>query len=325
MEGREFEGAIPQEITGVSPIIEQQQEMPPVPTEQQEVLQVSVEPKTEEVRQSEPQPRQHKSKVERKFDMFVEEDEKRKKSPVEEGAPKSEFEKGLVEALKDPEMAHEVALSVKPLEDLIAEKKADIGNLFTEVKEIGKRADELGRLPDEKDRDFRERRDKIYREGSNKARELEDRLGLMKDFLWDAEANQRRIIDAFERVRLAKLAGGDEPLKAGENFLLNYVGVVLSTKRQEGKSAEIDRRARYKDIMNEGTFLEKMILRLKEEEYKVEKMPDEMLLTEFVVDKIKQRRIISSAEEEAKKILGSLGIEGADSLSYSQIMKDFRF
>ena len=325
MEGREFEGAIPQEITGVSPIIEQQQEMPPVPTEQQEVPQVSVEPKTEEVRQSEPQPRQHKSKVERKFDMFVEEDEKRKKSPVEEGAPKSEFEKGLVEALKDPETAHEVALAIKPLEDLIVEKKADIRGLFTEVEEMRKRAGELEKLPNEDEAGFEKRRDKIYEEAKNRAFELEERLGLMKDFLWTARSNERAIIDSLEKIRLAKLAGGNEPQKAGEELFVTYIGTILSTRKQKEESAEIDRRANYRDVMNKGQTLDKILLWLRQEEYRYEKKPDEMLLPEWIKDKIERRRALSKAEAEARKVVSSLGIEGADSMSYDQIVKDRRF
>ena len=315
MEGKEFGGPVPQEITGESPIIEQQQETPPVPVEQKVA--------------DEEQPRPHRSKAMRKFEGIVREDEERKRSPVGEGAPKFEFEESLVGALKDPEMAHEIALTVKPLEDLIVEKKVEIRGLFSEIEEMRGQFDGLTKLPDETESDFEKRRNKSYETSRNRVVELEEKLGLMKDFLFDARRNQRSIIDAFERIRLAKLAGGGEPLKAAENLLSEYIGVVLSTKRQEERSDEVDRRVRYRDVMREGTFLEKMLLRLREKEYEIreEFYYEEMSLPEFlynrIKDKIERGRIISGAEEEVKKILGSLGIEGVASISFDKVVKNW--
>lgn len=304
----EFGGPTPEEIAG----------NPPKESEQTEPAQVSGD-------ENQGVAKQRKDKRERSFDWLVEADEKRKESPVEEGAPKSEFEKTLVESLRDPEMAHEIALAIKPLEDFVVGEKDHIRTLFDEIEEIKTRAGKLERLSGEEENDFINRRSESYGEAYEKGAELGDRLWLLKDVLNWIESNENRLIDAFEKIRLAKLAGGNEPMKAGKDFFESYLSFILQSNRQVERSREVNRQARYRDTMREGSFLDKMLLRFREVEYSIERTSRDMetsSLGEWIKDKIDRRRKISRAETEARRILNSLGVEDADSLSYDKIMNE---
>lgn len=259
----------------------------------------------------------------RDYDMAIKRHEEMGKSPVEEGAPRSEFEDHLVGVLKDPEMAHEVALAIKPREDLMVETISSIKGLLDEVIELRATADKLDRLPNESDSDFERRKSKIHERVSDRRSELQEKMHFVSESLSASRYEEEIIIDAFEKIRLAKIVGENELTEAAEDFFVKYVRFVMDTDRREEEINKITERGMYRDVMREGKFLDKLVLRItrKEPEY-YDAKPEEMSTSEWIAYKIGKEKALSQAEEKARKILNSLGVEGADSLSYNQILKE---
>lgn len=216
---------------------------------------------------------------------------------------KSEFERNIAEVLKDPDVAHQIALSIKPLEDFVADKKADILSMVSRLEEREKR-DELEKSGRPVDRD---------KELEGMFSRLKDRVSVQKGMVRSVKLIENGFIADFEKLRLASLVGGEELGKAVKDFIDDYSRRYRGVREVIKESEMIDKIFKHDARLRRGSFLEWVRAILEPYPKHPSEVPDRLLLPEWIKYKIERGLTLKRGRDEAREILKTLNFKVPES------------